>query len=301
MKVFITGITGYVGSVIAQHFLTQGYQVSGLVRSQEKAEQLIKMRIFPIIGELADLSLLEESVKNVDGVIHTAISHTPDMEKLDVSAVKTMLDALEGSGKTFIYTSGTLLYNDTFQNIVDENTDPNPLPFLIWKVNQEKEVLEASLRNIRTIVIRPTLVYGRGGGLVQATIRRAVLSQTAHYINDGHNAWSTIDVDDLAHLYLRAYSQAQPGSLFNATSREMITTKELMTSVGKIAGIDNIESWSYEDAVKVIGPAAWGSSINQRISGLRAEQQLQWSASAQSIIKEIEKGSYKLLMHEANA
>ncbi|OAB43207.1 NAD-dependent epimerase/dehydratase family protein [Paenibacillus glacialis] len=294
MKVFITGITGYVGSVIAQYFLTQGYQVSGLVRSQEKAEQLLKMRIVPIIGDLADLSLLEESVKKVDGVIHTAISHTPDMEELDVSAVKSMLDGLEGSGKPFIYTSGTLLYNDTFQYIVDEDSDPNPLPFLKWKVNQEKEVLAASQRFIRTIVIRPTLVYGRGGGLVQATIRRAMLSQSAYYINDGHNAWSTIDVDDLAHLYLRAYSQAQPGSLFNATSREMITMKELMTAVGKIAGIDKIESWSYEDAVKAIGPAAWGASINQRISGLRAEQQLQWSTSARSILKEIEKGSYKV-------
>ncbi|WP_232699974.1 NAD-dependent epimerase/dehydratase family protein [Brevibacillus daliensis] len=295
MKVFITGVTGYVGSVIAQHFLSEGYQVSGLVRSQEKAERLIKMGIDPIIGNLADLSLLKESVRKVDGVIHTAISHTPDMEKLDVSAVKTMLDGLEGSGKPFIYTSGTLIYNDTFQNIVDEDSDLNPLPFLNWKANQEREVVAAAGRNIRTVVIRPTLVYGRGGGLVQATIKLTKQLQSAKYINDGQNAWSTIDVDDLANLYVCAFSQAQPGSLFNATSREMITTKELMNSIGKIAGVENkIESWTYEEAVKVIGPAAWGSSINQRISGSRAEQQLQWKATSKSILKEIEEGSYKV-------
>ncbi|MED4531862.1 NAD-dependent epimerase/dehydratase family protein [Metabacillus fastidiosus] len=293
MRVFITGITGYVGSVVAQHFLSQGYQVSGLIRSQEKADQSVKMGISPIIGNLADLSVLEESVRKADGVIHTAISHTPDMERLDVFAVKTMLDGLEGTGKPFIYTSGTLIYNDTFQNVVNEDSDLNPLPFLQWKANQEQEVLAAAQRNIRTIVIRPTLIYGRGGGLVQATIKRTKLSQSANYINDGQNAWSTIDVDDLANLYASAYSRAKPGSLFNAASRELITIKELMTSVGKIVGVDKIVSWSYEDAVKAIGPAAWGSSINQRVSGLRAEQQLQWRPTANSILKEIEEGSYQ--------
>ncbi|MGM0890527.1 MAG: NAD-dependent epimerase/dehydratase family protein [Bacillota bacterium] len=293
MKVFITGITGYIGSVVAQHFLSQGYQVSGLVRSQGKAVQLANMGISPIIGSLADLSLLEESVRKADGVVHTAISHTPDMETLDVSSVNTMLEGLEGTGNPFIYTSGTLIYNDTFQNVVDEDSHLNPLPFLQWKVDQEQKVLAAALRNIRTIVIRPTLVYERGGGLIQATIRRAKLSQSAKYINDGQNAWSTIDIDDLARLYVCAYSQAKPGSLFNATSSELITTKELMRSVGKIAGVDKVESWSYEEAVKAIGPAAWGSSINQRVTGLRAEQQLQWRPNANSILKEIEEGSYQ--------
>lgn len=45
MKVFITGVTGYVGFAVAKQFLSQGYQVSGLVRTQEKAEHLIKLGI----------------------------------------------------------------------------------------------------------------------------------------------------------------------------------------------------------------------------------------------------------------
>ncbi|MBH0328992.1 nucleoside-diphosphate sugar epimerase [Brevibacillus brevis] len=293
MNVFLTGITGYVGSVVAEHFQSQGYQVAGLVRSEEKAELLLSHGFTPIVGDLADTTLLTESVKKFDGVIHTAISHTPDMEKLDVAAVTAMLDGLEGTGKPFIYTSGTLIYNDTYDNVVDENSPLNPLPFLQWKANQEQEVLGAAKRNIRTIVIRPTLVYGRGGGLVQATIQRTKLSQSANYIDDGQTAWSTIDVDDLARLYECAFLRAQPGSLFNATSKEMITTKELMTSIAKIAGIEKVGSWSYGDATKELGPAAWGASINQRISGLRAEQQLQWSPSPNSLRKELEQGSYQ--------
>ncbi|WGV57198.1 NAD-dependent epimerase/dehydratase family protein [Brevibacillus brevis] len=293
MNVFLTGISGYIGSVVAEHFQSQGYQVAGLLRSEEKAELLLSQGFTPIVGDLADTTLLTESVKKFDGVIHTAISHTPDMEKLDVAAVTAMLDGLEGTGKPFIYTSGTLIYNDTYDNVVDENSPLNPLPFLQWKANQEQEVLGAAKRNIRTIVIRPALVYGRGGGLVQATIQKTKLSQSANYIDDGQTAWSTIDVDDLAKLYECAFLRAQPGSLFNATSKEMITTKELMISIAKIAGIEKVESWSYEDAAKELGPAAWGASINQRISGLRAEQQLQWSPSPNSLRKELEQGSYQ--------
>ncbi|WP_429841220.1 NAD-dependent epimerase/dehydratase family protein [Brevibacillus sp. FIR094] len=293
MNVFLTGITGYVGSVVAEHLQSLGYQVAGLVRSEEKAELLLSQGFTPIVGDLVDTTLLTASVKKFDGVIHMAISHTSDMEKLDVAAVHAMLKGLEGTGKPFIYTSGTLIYNDTYENVVNEDSPLDPLPFLQWKANQEQEVLGAAERTIRTIVIRPTLVYGRGGGLVQATIQRTKLSQSANYIDDGQTAWSTIDVDDLARLYECAYLRAQPGSLFNATSKEMITTKELMTSIAKIAGIDKVESWSYEDAAKALGPAAWGASINQRVSGLRAEQQLHWSPSANSIRKELEQGSYQ--------
>ncbi|WP_253901657.1 NAD-dependent epimerase/dehydratase family protein [Brevibacillus sp. HB1.3] len=150
MNVFLTGITGYVGSVVAEHFQSQGYQVAGLVRSEEKAELLLSQGFTPIVGDLADTTLLTERVKKFDGVIHTAISHTPDMEQLDVAAVTAMLEGLEGTGKPFIYTSGTLIYNDTYDNVVDENSPLNPLPFLQWKANQEQEVLGAAKRTIRT-------------------------------------------------------------------------------------------------------------------------------------------------------
>ncbi|WP_441907409.1 hypothetical protein [Paenibacillus sp. MCAF9] len=68
-----------------------------------------------------------------------------------------------------------------------------------------------------------------------------------------------------------------------------------MLAIGKNTGVDEIESCSYEEAVHVLGPAAWGASINQRISGLRAEQQLQWNSSANSIVKEMEKCSYQAM------
>ena len=38
MKVFCTGASGYIGGSVAAHLVAAGHQVTGLVRSPEKAD-----------------------------------------------------------------------------------------------------------------------------------------------------------------------------------------------------------------------------------------------------------------------
>ncbi len=49
-KVFITGASGYIGGSIAERLISLGYQVTGLVRSQEKAALLQQRGIEPYLG-----------------------------------------------------------------------------------------------------------------------------------------------------------------------------------------------------------------------------------------------------------
>ncbi|OAS23620.1 NAD-dependent epimerase/dehydratase family protein [Paenibacillus oryzisoli] len=298
MKLFLTGITGYIGSEIAKIFRSEGYEVLGLVRSEEQANFIRGRGYQAIIGDLKDKQALLAGVSQADGVIHTAISLTPQCEELDVGSVATMLDGLEGSGKPFIYTSGTLIYNDTREQIVNEESSLDPMVFLKWKVRQEEAVVQAAERTIRTIIIRPSLVYGHGGGLVKGSIQLTEHLQAAKYIDKGDNAWSTIHVEDLARLFYLAFQLAAPGSLFNATSREMVTMKQLTGAISRLTGLqEKVESWTLEEAAHFLGPAAWAGSINQRLSGLKAEQQLNWQASSRSILQDIEFGSYRSQKH----
>ena len=39
MNIFITGATGYIGGSIAHRLIAEGHQVTGLVRSDSRAEQ----------------------------------------------------------------------------------------------------------------------------------------------------------------------------------------------------------------------------------------------------------------------
>ncbi len=48
MKIFITGVTGFIGGSIAKALVESGHQVAGLVRDDEKVEFLKKQGIEPI-------------------------------------------------------------------------------------------------------------------------------------------------------------------------------------------------------------------------------------------------------------
>jgi len=47
MKVFCTGASGYIGGSVAAHLVAAGHQVTGLVRSKEKADAVRACGIHP--------------------------------------------------------------------------------------------------------------------------------------------------------------------------------------------------------------------------------------------------------------
>ena len=61
MKVFLTGATGYIGGSLSDRLVRSGYQVLGLVRSEEKAKLLKDRGIEPVLGSLDDLHILTQA------------------------------------------------------------------------------------------------------------------------------------------------------------------------------------------------------------------------------------------------
>jgi len=97
MKVFCTGASGYIGGSVAAHLVAAGHQVTGLVRSQEKADAVRARGIEPLLGTLDDAERLAQAARAADIVVNAASAdHT--------GAVAALLGALAGSGKPFIHT-----------------------------------------------------------------------------------------------------------------------------------------------------------------------------------------------------
>src|SRR5258708_4001501 len=154
MHIFITGVSGYIGRVVAEKLQAAGYQLIGLARSDEAVHWMQDRGITPHRGDLFDTASLTQATKEADGVIHLGAIFGPGWGEGDRIAVHALLDALDGSGKPFVYTSGAPIYGDTRMTIVDEDPPSNPSPLFSWRPLVVPAVLPLPPTAIRSRILR---------------------------------------------------------------------------------------------------------------------------------------------------
>ena len=296
MKVFITGATGYIGGSLAHRLLAEGHQVTGLVRSEARAEQARARGIVPLLGTLDDGEVLAGAARAADAVIDAASADHP-------ASAGALLTALEGSGKVFLRTSGTSIVGtraggERVEDVFDEDTPFTPAPVRVGRVALDTKVRAAG--GLRAVVIAPSLIYGRGHGVNPDSIQVPWLIALARkhgvpkHIGAGANVWSNVHIDDLVELYLLALDAAPAGAFYFAENGEN-DMREVCAAIGRMLGQDGrTESMTLEQAAAEWGegPANDTMGSNSRVRGRRARAELGWAPSAPSLLEEIERGCY---------
>jgi nucleoside-diphosphate-sugar epimerase len=163
MHVFITGATGYIGGTVAAKLLEQGHHVTGLARDDDRAVLLKDRGIDAVVGTLDDLDVLDAAARDADAVVNAANADNP-------FAARVLVDALRGTGKRLIQTSGTTIIADTARGAVggvvyDEDTPFDPLPEKAGRVATDRMVRQAANDGVHSVVISPSLIYGKGRGV----------------------------------------------------------------------------------------------------------------------------------------
>ncbi|MBC9226512.1 NAD(P)H-binding protein [Aeromicrobium sp. 636] len=100
MKVFIIGVTGAVGGLVAERLVARGVTVAGLVRREEQRERLASRSVDTQVGDLADLSedQLATMLAESDVVVYTAGSNAGATEVTDAIDGAGVVKALAAAG-----------------------------------------------------------------------------------------------------------------------------------------------------------------------------------------------------------
>jgi nucleoside-diphosphate-sugar epimerase len=290
MHVFVTGATGYIGTAVAERLRSAGHQVSGLARSDASAAKLTAAGITPVRGDFRDPSSVGKPAGTADAVISLATTYDP---AIDGPAIDAILEALAGSGKPFIYTSGIWSYGNTGDTVVDETAPPSPAELVRWRQAVEDRVIAVGSRGVRSVVIQPAIVYGRGGGLPAGFVQSAQEKGAAQYVGTGQNRWPLVHVDDLADLYALALEKAPPGTRLLAVTGRAHRVAQVAEAASRGAGAGGkTEAWPLDEARKVLGAYADALVLDQQASGQRARELLGWKPHRLGIIEELERGSY---------
>ncbi len=245
MRVFVTGASGHIGSAVVSELREAGHQVVGLARSDQSAAALEALGATALRGTLDELDTLSQACTGADGVIHLAFKHELLLSgeyatavESDLTATQTMGEALAGSGKPFVTTSGTLML--AFAGISGRAGTEEDAVEAGPRATAENYVVALGQRGVRSSVVRlPPLVHsyldhhGFGPTLIGLAREHGV----AGYAGDGSNRWPAVHTLDAAHAYRLALEAGAAGSRFHAVADEGVPFREIAETIGRRLGV----------------------------------------------------------------
>jgi nucleoside-diphosphate-sugar epimerase len=294
MRVFVTGATGHIGSAVVPELLQAGHQVTGLARSDSGAAALAAMGADVQRGDLDDLEGLHAAAAASDGVIHLAFKHNFDdflgSVEADRRAVEAMGEALVGSDRPFVGTSGTLMVAFVEGRLANEEDTLPAGP----RIDAENAAIALAQRGVRSSVIRlAPLVHSDldHHGFTHHIIDCARRAGVSAYIGDGANRWPGLHTLDAARLYRLALESAPAGSRLHGVADEGVPFREIAEVIGRRLDLPT-KGITPEEAPEHFGFLAAFAGLDDATSSERTQKILDWHPEHKGLLADLEDGHY---------
>ena len=293
MRVFITGATGFVGSAVVAELIGAGHSVLGLARSDASAQSLAAAGAAAHRGALDDLESLRRGATTCDAVIHMAFIHDFSKFKenceIDRRAVTALGDALAGTDKPLIVTSGTALVESgrlaTEADVAAADAPP--------RVASEEAATALAARGVRVSVMRlPPTVHGAGDyQFVPMLIRLAREKGVAAYVGEGRNRWPAVHRRDAARLYRLVLEKRNGAARYHGAAEEGIAFRDIATVIGRELNLPVVGK-SGDEAAAHFGWFAHFAAMDNPTSSARTRALTGWEPREAGLLADLESAGY---------
>ncbi|MDE2462620.1 MAG: NAD-dependent epimerase/dehydratase family protein [Alphaproteobacteria bacterium] len=277
MKVFVIGATGLIGSAAARCIRKAGHEVVGLARSTEAEANLRKWDIIPLAGDAEDSAALLRGTLTADATIFA-----PSLGELETKIVDRLLFEISGTGKTFVFTSGTGVLGqrtggEWSEDNFGEDDTFTPLKQLTGRHELESRVRAAT--GIRGMVVRPPAVWSHEKltPLVRAIVQSVRQTGSACYIGRGLNLYSHVHAEDLGEVFRAVVEEGQRGAVYHAVAGE-VANRWIAETVARLHGCQT-RSITMDEAIELWGKfaALVVMSVSSRSRSPRTRREFGWS------------------------
>jgi nucleoside-diphosphate-sugar epimerase len=291
MRVFVTGASGGIGSAVVSELIAAGHEVVGLARSDASAATVAAAGATPLRGNLADTDRLRAGAEQADGVINLAFSN--DFSNLqqgiaeEALAVRTIGEALAGTGKPFVHAGGTPITPGRASTEEDPNNTQGPVA---GRGHNANAVIALAQQGIRSSVVRlPRSVHLRGAayGFCSMLIANAQSTGVSAYVGDGTQRWPAVNRLDAALLFRIALEDAAPGTVLHAVGDEGDTMRSLADAIGVVLAVP----------VEPVPAGHFGAlgvifTRDQPSSSTATRKRFGWEPTRPSLLEDLAAGDY---------
>ncbi|MEV8374437.1 SDR family oxidoreductase [Kribbella sp. NPDC056861] len=292
MRVFVTGASGWIGSIAVDELLADGHQIVGLARSDKSAAALAAKGVEVLRGDLDDLDSIRTGAAAADAVINLANKHDfgPASNAAERAAVQTIGDELAGSNRPFLMAAG--INPVPGRSSTEADLSPHHGPDTP-RGGAENLALSFQDKGVHPIVARfaPT-VHGAGDlGLIPMLVTRARALGFVPYVGDGANRWPAVHRSDAGKLVALGITKAPAGAILHATAEEGVPTRAIAEAIA--AGL-NLPATSVtpDEALTHLGWLGGFFALDLPTTSTATQTLLGWTPTGPTLLEDLETDSY---------
>ncbi|MDI9570121.1 MAG: NAD-dependent epimerase/dehydratase family protein [Pseudomonadota bacterium] len=266
MSVLVTGGGGFLGGAIISHLLAAGCAVRSFARGDYP--ELRRRGVETIRGDLADYEAVRRACEGCAIVFHNAAKagiwgDFDSFYRPNVIGAKNVLEACvrAGVGRLVYTSSASVVFGAADLAGVDESVpypDRPRSPYTATKAEAERMVLGANSPTLKTLSLRPHLIWGPGDTQIIPRLLARARAGKLLRVGDGKNIIDATYIDNAAAAHLLA-AQAladnprAAGRAYFISNGEPVNLWDFVNRILALAGLPPIRRGIPKGAAVLMG------------------------------------------------